>query len=265
MADYYNILGVAESASNDDIKKAYRKLAKQHHPDKNNGDDSRFKEIADAYETLGDSKKRKEYDSINSFSNSGFSDIFSKFNGDFSSMFDNSFGQQAKGSDVTIRVRLSLSEVYHGTTKYIETSNQQFNIKIPKGVHENAKLRVKGKGMPHPVNSSAPLGDAIIIINIMPDPNIIVTNGDIWIDYELPFYDLLLGGTFEIKTGFNDVKVKVPKNSQENKVLRIKGMGFPIYNTNQYGNLMIKLRSSKITLTDEQLEHIKKIKELNNG
>ena len=99
----------------------------------------------------------------------------------------------------------------------------------------------------------------------MPDPNIIVTNGDIWIDYELPFYDLLLGGTFEIKTGFNDVKVKVPKNSQENKVLRIKGMGFPIYNTNQYGNLMIKLRSSKITLTDEQLEHIKKIKELNNG
>jgi len=263
--DPYSVLGVDNKSSQDDIKKAYRKLAKKHHPDKNNGDDVRFKEIADAYEKIGDSQKRKEYDSVNSFSTSGFSDIFSRFEGDFSNMFDNSFGQQARGNDVTIRIMLSMDEVYYGTTKYVETSNQKFNIKIPKGIYENAKLKVKGKGMPHPLNSSAPSGDAIVIVNIARDPNMIVTNGDIWLDYELPFYDLLLGGTFEINTRFNDVKIKVPKNSQENKVLRIKGMGFPIYNTDQYGNLMIKLRASKISLTEEQLEHIKKIKELNNA
>jgi DnaJ-class molecular chaperone len=96
----------------------------------------------------------------------------------------------------------------------------------------------------------------------MTDPNIIVTNNDIWLDYDIPFYDMLLGGDFEVNTKVNIVKVNIPKNSFEGKVLRITGMGFPIYNTNKYGNLMIKLRTSSVTLSEKQLEHVKKIKDL---
>lgn len=92
----------------------------------------------------------------------------------------------------------------------------------------------------------------------------IVTNGDIWIDYNLPFYDILLGGEFTINTKVNKVKIKVPKNSFDGKILRITGMGFPIYNTDQYGNLMVKLRASHTELNEKQLEHVQQIKDLSN-
>ena len=102
-------------------------------------------------------------------------------------------------------------------------------------------------------------------MNILFDPNIIVTNGDIWVDLVLPFYDMLIGGSFEIKTPFNSFKINVPINSSEGKVLRISGKGFPIYNTNNYGNLMVKLRSSNVELSKEQLEHVQHIKDLENA
>jgi len=261
----YEILGVNKDASQSDIKKAYRKLVKQHHPD-TGGSEERFKEISVAYETLSDPQKRQEYDLKSSFNGGGrFDQFYNQFSGDFASMFNNAFNQQARGQDINVRVRLTLEEVYHGTTKYIDAAGQQFNIKIPKGIHEGAKLRVKGKGMPHPVNSSAPSGDAIIIMHILTDPNMVVTGSDIWIDITLPFYDMLLGCESEVKTPVSTVKIKVPKNSNEGKVLRIVGKGMPIYNTDQYGNLMVKLRSSNVNLSEEQLEYIKKVKELENA
>lgn len=103
--------------------------------------------------------------------------------------------------------------------------------------------------MSHPVNSTAPKGDVILIMNIMPDPEMIVTNGDIWIDYNLPFYDMILGGDFEVSTKVNSVKVKVPKGSYDGKILRILGMGL-IYNKNHNGNLMIKLRAATVDLSE---------------
>lgn len=262
---YYEILGIAKDANEADIKKAYRNLVKVHHPDKG-GSEARFKEISEAYDTLGDPQKKQEYDFKWGHSRrSGFNHSFNNFGGDFSQMFNDAFNQSARGSDITIRIKLTLEEVYHGTTKYIDTGSQQFNIKIPKGIHEGAKLKIKGKGMQHPINSSAPNGDVILIMNIMHDPNIIVTNGDIWVDLVLPFYDILIGGSFEIKTPFNSFKINVPTNSNEGKVLRIAGKGFPIYNTDNYGNLMVKLRTSNIELNEKQLEHVKHIKDLENA
>lgn len=262
--NFYEILGVPQGATQADIKKAYRNLVKQHHPD-TGGSEERFKEISTAYETLSDSQKRQEYDFKQSMGGSNpWSDFFNTHNGDFANMFNNAFHQQAKGPDITIRVRLTMEEVYYGTTKYIDTGHNQFNIKVPKGINEGAKLRVKGKGQPHPINSSAPNGDAIIIMHIMPDPNMVVTGSDIWLDLTIPFYDMLLGCEIEVKTPVNAVKLKVPKNSHEGKVLRIIGKGMPIYNTDQYGNLMVKLRTSTITLNEEQLEYVKKIKDLEN-
>jgi curved DNA-binding protein len=118
--------------------------------------------------------------------------------------------------------------------------------------------------MQHPINSSAPNGDVILIMDIMRDSSVIVTDNDIWVDLVLPFYDMLLGGSFEIKTPFNSFKINVPKNSIDGKVLRIAGKGFPIYNTDNYGNLMVKLRSSNIKLSKRQMEHIQHIKDLEN-
>tara|TARA_B110000503_G_scaffold36083_1_gene59025 strand:- start:2050 stop:2862 length:813 start_codon:yes stop_codon:yes gene_type:complete len=268
---YYEILNVSKEATQPDIKKAYRDLVKLHHPDKG-GSESKFKEISEAYETLGDPEKKQQYDfkwgaSRNSRGSgfNGFNHTFNNFDGDFSQMFNDAFNQNARGSDITIRIKITLEEVYYGTTKYIDTGSQQFNIKIPKGIHEGAKLKIRGKGMAHPVNSSAPNGDVTLIMNIMFDPNIIVTNGDIWVDLVLPFYDMLIGGSFEIKTPFNTFKINVPINSTEGKVLRIAGKGFPIYNTDNYGNLMVKLRSSNVELSKEQLEHVQHIKDLENA
>lgn len=262
---YYEILGVSKDSSEADIKKAYRDLVKVHHPDKG-GSESKFKEISEAYNTLSDPQKKQEYDFKWGHSRrGGFESAFNHFGGDFSQMFNDAFNQSARGSDITIRIKLTLEEVYTGTTKYIDTGSQKFNIKIPKGIHEGAKLKINGKGLSHPVNSSAPNGDVILIMDIMPDPNMIVTNGDIWVDLYLPFYDMLLGGSFEITTKVNKVKIKVPKNSIPGKTLRIIGKGFPIYNTDQYGNLMVKLRASNIELNEEQLEHIQQIKNLENA
>jgi len=262
--NHYDTLNVGRNASPDEIKKSYRNLVKQHHPDKG-GDESTFKKITEAYEVLSDPQKRSNYDfEINFNSPSGWDRMFHNFNGDFASMFNNAFNQSAKGPDVTIRINLTLTEVYYGTTKYIDIGSSGFNIKIPKGISNGAKLRVNGKGHPHPINSSAPNGDAIIVMQVLPDANLIVNGNDIWVDYMLPFYDMLLGGTFEVSTPVNKVKFNIPKNSHDGKILRIAGMGMPIYNTNEYGNMMIKLRSSSVELTEDQLDLLKKIKDLHN-
>ena len=123
---------------------------------------------------------------------------------------------------------------------------------------------MRGKGRPHPVNSSAPNGDAIIIMQILLDPNLIVNGSDIWIDYTLPFYDMLLGGKFEIETPVNKVNFIVPQNSYDGKILRITGMGMPIYNNETYGNMMVKLRTASVQLNEDQLDLVKKIKDLQN-
>jgi len=260
----YKILGVNKNASQSDIKKAYRNLVKQHHPD-TGGSEERFKEISVAYETLSDPQKREEHDLKSSFNGGGFDQFYNQFGGDFSSMFNNAFNQNARGLDVRVRINITVEDVYHGTSRYINTGSNQFNIKIPKGVLDGAQLRVSGKGQPHPANSSAQPGDAIIIISILPDPDLIVTGSDIWVDAPIPFFDMILGCSYNVNTKVGKFKINVPKNSYEGKVLRISGKGMPIYNTNSHGNLMVKLRSAPIELDDKQIEYIKKIKELSNA
>ena len=111
--DYYEVLGLKSDANQSDIKKAYRNLVKVHHPDIG-GSEERFKNISQAYETLSDSTKKKEYDLKNTFRSGNFDNFYNQFGGDFSNMFDNAFNQSAKGSDITIRLGITLEEVYHG-------------------------------------------------------------------------------------------------------------------------------------------------------
>jgi curved DNA-binding protein len=258
--NYYEVLGVNSNASHDEIKKAYRDLVKIHHPDKG-GSEDRFKQISEAYDILGDTNKRQEYDFKQS-GDSSFRDFFVKFGGDWSGMFNQSFGQEARGLDVRISVPLTMSEVYNGCSKYIDLGGDSFNIKIPAGVLNGAKLKVNGKGDYHPINRSAPRGNAIITIQYIIDPDIIIQGHDIWTECTLSFVDLLLGTKINIKNSLYDITVNIPKNSYEGKVLRISGKGMPIYNTNEYGSLLIKLRTLPPNLNEEQLKLVEKIKEL---
>lgn len=256
--NYYETLSVSPNATAAEIKKSYRNLVKEYHPDKTGGDDTKFKEIAEAYEVLGDPDRRRKHDLSNRPNPFEFN-----FRNGFADAFDDMYGSAAKGLDVRISINLTFEEVYEGTRRYINVGNGGFNINIPRGITDGAKLKIKGKGQQHPYNTSAPHGDAIIIINILHDSDIIVNGSDIFVDLYLDWIDLLLGGEFEIKTKVHSVKIKVPQGSYDSKILRVIGKGMPIYNTEGFGNLMVKLRTNNIELTEYQINSLKNIKEYN--
>jgi DnaJ-class molecular chaperone len=163
--DPYSTLGVDRTSSQDEIKKAYRKLAKEYHPDKNGGDDAKFKEIADAYEKIGDQSSRQQYDATSNFQNfSGFDDRVN-----MSDLFDHVFGnafnsqQSSKGLDLRLDLHLSFDEAYHGTSKQFTVNGQEIKIDFQPGLKNGQKLRVTGKGQPHQYNSTLPPGDLIWI------------------------------------------------------------------------------------------------------
>ena len=262
MTDYYQILGVDQTVSQSDLKKVYRDLVKQHHPDKG-GDEDRFKSISEAYEILSDPSKRKDYDVKRSMAGkTPFDDFFANFNGDFSNMFNNAFNQSAKGSDIRMTMNLDITDIYNGCVKTVNVGHNTFNVKVPSGVKSGAKLKLNGKGQPHPVNSSAPSGDLIITIQYIPNPHLVINDTEIWMDLTLNPLDLLLGTESIISNELYTITVKVPKNSYEGKILRISGKGMPIYNTSDYGNLMVKLRTTVPQLSDEQLKLIQKAKDI---
>lgn len=262
--NYYETLNVSRDASQDEIKKSYRILVKQHHPDKTGGDDSQFKKISEAYEILGDPERRRHHDghgpkATNHYDiNDAWQDIFNRY--DFSSAFDYSFNGNAKGEDVRVSINITIEESYEGTRRYIDVGTGGFNINIPKGIPNGTKLKVREKGQSHPINSSAPKGDIILTVNILHNIDLIVNGSDIFVDLYLEWIDMLLGGEFEVKTKVHTVKIKVPQGSHDSKILRVVGKGMPIYNSNGFGNLMVKLRSLPVNLTKDQIELLKKIK-----
>jgi curved DNA-binding protein len=261
--NYYETLNVSRDASQDEIKKSYRKLVKQHHPDKTGGDDTQFKKISEAYEVLGDPERRRHHDGQRSgFTsydfNNAWQDIFNKY--DFSGAFDNSFNAHAKGEDVRVTINITIEESYEGTRRYIDVGTGGFNINIPKGIPNGTKLKIREKGQSHPINSSAPKGDIILTVNVLHDIDLIVNGSDIFVDLYLDWIDMLLGGEFEVKTKVHTVKIKVPEGSHDSKILRVAGKGMPIYNQEGFGNLMVKLRTLPINLTEDQITLLKKIK-----
>lgn len=266
--NYYQLLNIEHTATPDEIKKAYRKLVKVHHPD-TGGDDNKFKELSTAYKTLSDPEKRKLYDLKTGVAGSPMDNWQSYFNqtfggAGFSDTFDKTYGSEAKGPDIKIRFNLTLEEVYHGVSKYVDTGEGRFNVKIPRGIKNGAKLRIRNKGRSHPYNSSAPKGDVILIIQWLVDPDLIVNGNDIWVDLSIPFFDMLLGTQVNITTKVNKSRVEIPKNAYEGQLITIAGGGMPIYNTNRYGNLMVKLTAKPVKLNEEQIELVKKIKEISN-
>lgn len=264
---YYDVLGVDKTATQDDIKKAYRKLSKQHHPDKTGGDDAKFKEINEAYETLGDQNKRLQYDhksSGNPFGGNPFAGF--NANGNMGDMFDHIFGghfrnqNQAKGHDYRMDLHVSFSEAYFGTSKEFEFNGNRIRLNFKPGLKNGQKFNVKGKGAPHPFNSNLPNGDLVVNVHVMQDPNFILRGNDIWVDIYMPWWDAMLGCTKTINTMEGPLEINIPQNSV-GKSLRIKGKGYPIYNTGDNGNLMCKVNPTYPELNQTQIDLIKQIRE----
>lgn len=261
---YYATLGVDENATQDEIKKAYRKLSKQFHPDVNPNGAEKFKDIADAYDTLGNEQKKAQYDAYSSnqrFSNSGFygredlSDMFDQ-------VFSNAFGGQSRqrGYDFRVDMHISFGEAYTGTSKTFDLDGGRVSVDFKPGLLNGQKFKLKGKGAPHKLNSSLPNGDLIVTVHVIPQADFILNGNDIWVEKSIPWWDIMLGCEISILTPEGYINIKVPKGSYPGKTLRIKEKGFPIYDTKNKGAILCRLNATYPELNEEQLEYIHKIK-----
>ena len=269
--NYYSILGVDKGASDSEIKKAYRKKAKECHPDKN-GDPEKFKEVSEAYDVLGDKTKRQNYDQFgdpkgspfsgrNPFGGSGGNPFGGS--GDFADMFNDIFGnrRQAKGQDFRVNITFTFNEAYFGCRKEFTVNGERIAMNFKAGIQNDQKFRVHGKGGINPVNPKGLRGDIIVNTTVLHTGKFTVQGSDIWVELYLNWWDILLGSKQYVETPEGRLLIKIPENTAPGKVLRIINKGFPIYNTKDKGSLLCKINPKFDKLNKEQLNLLKKIKE----
>ena len=290
--DYYQLLGVKKDASEEEIKKAYRKLAMKYHPDHTKGDktaEEKFKKISEAYAVLSDKKKRKEYDTFGAegfqqrftqediFRGFDFGDIFREFGfgGDFFSGRGRSsgarfnfggggpFGSQAghqqarmKGADLVYELPLTLKEVATGTSKTISLQHQGYSekvtVKVPKGLISGKKLRLAGKGSPSPLGG--PAGDLFIQAKVLNDPVYKAEEYDLHMNQEVKLSELILGTSISVPTlGGKQLNLKIPPGTKPGTKMRMSGHGLPHMKGGKKGDLYLKIQLKlPKKLTDEQ-------------
>jgi curved DNA-binding protein len=271
--DYYKVLGVERKASADDIRKAYRKLAMQHHPDKNPGDkkaEDKFKEINEAYQVLSDDQKRARYDQLGSaysdFRTSGgrpgdfqWDDWFQQnaqqqrgsgstqdpFGGagGFSDFFSAIFGEAVRSSarnqsaqqGYQQQVDITFQEAYEGGTRQLQTDGRKLQVRIPAGVKTGSKVRVAGAG---------PEGlDLYLIVNVTDEDRFERDGQDLYTTSTLSVFTLILGGDTDVETPTGKVKLSIPAGTQVDQVFRLAGRGMPhLKNPNTKGDLFVKLK-----------------------
>lgn len=297
--DYYKILGVDKTASDGDIKKAYRKLAMKFHPDHTQGDkaaEEKFKQISEAYAVLSDKEKRQQYDQFGStgfrqrysqediFSGFDFSDIFREFGFGggmpggkkggvrFSFGGGNPFGfggspdrGQMKGSDLVYELPLTLREVVTGSQKNVNFEHQgrteNLTVKIPKGMLSGKKLRLVGKGEPSPYGG--PAGDLFIKAKVLEDPTYAIENNDLTIAREIRLSEALLGTRISVPlVDGTTLTLKVPPGTRHKTRMRIPGKGVPRMKGKGAGDLYVLiLVPLPKELTEEQESLIRKLAE----
>ena len=265
MKNPFDILGVERNASDTEIKKAYRKLAKKYHPDKSDGNEEKFKEIADAYETLTDPKKKAQFEG-NPFGNfdHNFFDDFLKQSG-FGQQFDARYGwAERKGANVNGKITITLEEAFRGTKRDLRVGMRTVSVDIPAGVKPGQRIKLKGlgqKGMTEDQN-----GDLILTIDILDTQDLFLDQKGLHTIKRISLYDALLGGKGTVELFDKTIRYTIPKCVQHGKVLRIKGKGFPMYNNpHLFGDLYINVFvEMPDKLTDEQVELIQKMKKISN-
>lgn len=251
--NYYDVLGVNKTATQDEIKKAYRELCKKYHPDKHGGDDTKIKEINEAYSVIGDEQKRKEYDAQSSgFNFGGFG------NGGFN------FRNFQLASDINVSIKISLEEAYSGCKHPININGKIYAVDVPKGTPNGKMLIIKGLGKSGcDIYGNPKTGDLIVKVNVQNKDNITLNpNGILEVLYVVDWIDAILGGENEIDVFDKKVKIRIPKFTQNGGYTIIGGKGFRKFNSDECGSLKVNflIRMPK-NLTDEQIQELEKIKE----
>ena len=291
--DYYKILGVERGATQEEIKKGYRKLAHQYHPDRG-GDEAKFKEINEAYQVLSNPQKRQQYDTFgqNPFSAGGFDfngqNPFNGFSGgqqfhfDLGDLFEQFFSAQGgssagwggftrtharRGADIQAMEHLILEEAYLGVEREIPVSwnnagkKNKIKVKIPAGVRSGMTLRISGEGE-MPPGGSGQAGDLLIKINVASHKIFERHGDDLFTTARISYSRAALGDVEKVPTMKGDVSLKIPKGTQSGELLRMSGKGMPNLQTGARGDEYVKIEiETPDKLSRKQEELIKKLRE----
>ena len=287
--DYYKVLGVERTATQQDIRKAYRKMAKRYHPDINKDDPTakeRFQEINEANEVLGDPEKRKKYDEYgenwrhaeefeaqrrqysNSANGRGGYDFggfggFGDFSGSagnssgFSDFFEQLFGsglrgtKNNRGDDISATLTLSLREAAVTHQQTFTVGGEKIRITVPAGITDGQRIKLKGRGAASPDGTVR--GDLYITFRIEPDSTFTLHGNDLYATVTVSLYTMLLGGEAVVPTLTGNAKVNIKAGTQPDSKLRLRGKGFPVYRQNgKYGDLIITVKVTLPHLNEKQ-------------
>jgi curved DNA-binding protein len=238
--DYYEILGVSRDASPEDIRRAYRTLARRYHPDVNKeaGAEDRFKEIGEAYEVLSNEERRREYDNPSPRYQQGNGDVRVDFgSGDFGDIFESMFGGRtrgggfggfggfsSRGSDQEATLEVSLQEAAKGGRRRITLGDgRDYEVNIPAGVRDGQIIRLAGEGAAGP--GGGPPGDLLLRVRVRPDPRFRVEGRDLHTEVAVAPWEAVLGAEVEVPTLDGISRVKVPPGSSCGRRLRLRGQG----------------------------------------
>jgi DnaJ-class molecular chaperone len=271
--DYYSILGVPKGSSDQDIKKAYRKLAMQHHPDRG-GDQNKFQQIQEAYDTLSDPAKRSQYDNPQPQGN--FSFHFGQSGNPFEEIFQ-SFGfghghdpfahmRQRKNKDLRIQLDLDLHDTLQEQIKTVSVQTttgerQTVQVNIPKGIRSGHQMRFPGLG--DNMFGSIPRGDLYVLFNVRPDPQFEIEGDDLVYKVHINVLDAMIGSTIDVPTLDSKVfRLTIPAGTLHGARLRLPNQGLYTINTERRGNLLVQVnlvvpvfRSDEAKTLIQQLKH----------
>lgn len=294
--DYYKILGIERSATQDDVKKAYKKLARKYHPNLNPNDPDahrKFQEINEAHEVLGDPEKRKKYDQYGenwkhadefeaqrqqyrsyqdgqegytywteSSDGSGFSDFFEQLFGGMGGKKSQRSRYVFRGEDYTTELQVSLADAAKTHKQIITVNGKNLRITIPAGIANGQTIKLKGQGGPG-VNNG-PAGDLYITFVIPEDARFKRAGDDLYVTVPLDLYKAILGGEQIVDTLDGKVKLQIKPGTQNNTKVRLKGKGFPVYKEEgKFGDLIVTYSIDIPTnLTDKQKELFREIQSI---
>jgi curved DNA-binding protein len=283
--NYYETLGVERNASQADIKKAFRKLARKYHPDVNKDDpqaETKFKAINEAHEVLSDPEKRAQYDQFGSrWQQAGAGPQYQQtytanpqdvgaFRDIFEGMFGASFGgfggqgyRDYPGQDVEYPVEVTLEEAFHGTTRSLRWADGRvIEARIPAGVRDGSTVRLRGQGEQGYGGGRA--GDLLLRISMLPHARFERSGDDLKVTQPVDLYTALLGGEIEVSGLDKTVKLTIPEGTANGRVFRLKGLGMPnLKNPDQRGNLLARVEVQLPTeLSSKEKTLIRQLRDL---
>lgn len=288
--DYYKILGVSKTATESDIKKVYRKLARKYHPDLNPNNkeaEKKFKEINEANEVLSDPEKRKKYDEFGkdwkhadefkkarqqqqTYNKANPQQGYEEFSGDFSDFFESMYGNSGgrsrqtkfRGQDLNAELHLNLKDVYTSQKQTLTVNGKNIRLTFPAGIENGQIIKINGHGTPG-VNGG-PNGDLYITFSIKNDTKFKRDGSNLYTTADVDLYTALLGGDVLIDTFDGKVKLKVAPETQSGTKIKLKGKGFPVYKKeNEFGDLYVTYQVKLPTnLSDKEKELLTELQKL---